>query len=578
MNGATAVAVVLADELARCGVIDIVVAPGARSGPLAQALFRQGARSSQRLHTRFDERTAGFLALGLAKRSGRPVVVVCTSGTATANLHPAVLEASHSHLPLVIMTADRPPEMRGTGASQTTDQIKLFGAAVKFFTDVGTPCLEESTPSANNYLRSLVCRAVASAADGPVHLNVPLREPLDFANPDDVDARFPGRPNGKCWIEIAPTVPPTLSRCRFAIPAAARGVVVVGDDVQDPAKVGAFAEAVGWPLLAEPQSNARTGPNAITTYRYLLAHPATRRRLMPDLVVCIGRPGISREVLALLRDVDELIVVDSHDDWADPTRSAHRVIRHLPTPEWPAADPSWLESWRAADQVAQTALDSFLDDASYGEPRLIRDILRHLPDDAMCVIGSSMPIRDAEVTMPPRRGLRVLCNRGLAGIDGTTSTAIGAAIAHQAAGGGNAYAIVGDLTFLHDLTGLIGSAGAAQPDLTIIVINNRGGGIFSLVEHTADTVGFDDLFGAAHTVDIASLAAGTGWQHTEVDDSAQLTAVLDGCGPRIVEVRTDRQANAKLHQRLSEHIGQALDWAGMQRAPRKPLKSERTTA
>ena len=573
MNGATAMAVVLADELARCGVTDIVVAPGARSGPLAQALFRQAARSCQRLHTRFDERTAGFLALGLAKRSRRAVVVVCTSGTATANLHPAVLEASHSHLPLVIMTADRPPEMRGTGASQTTDQIKLFGAAVRLFTDVGPPCLEESSPSANNYWRSLVCRAVASAADGPVHLNVPLREPLDFANPDDVDTHFPGRPGGKCWIEIAPPVPPTLCRYRFAVPPAARGVVVVGDDVEDPGAVAAFAEAVGWPLLAEPQSNARTGPNAITTYRYLLAHPPTRQRLMPELVVCVGRPGISREVQALLRDVDELIVVDPHDDWADPTRSAHRVIRHLPTSEWPAAQPSWLESWRAADQVAQTALDDFLDDSSFSEPGLIRDILRHTPDGALCVIGSSMPIRDAEVTMTPRRGLHVLCNRGLAGIDGTTSTAIGAAIAHRAAGGGKAYAIIGDLTFLHDLTGLIGGAGAEQPDLTIIVINNQGGGIFSLVGHTADTVGFDDLFGAPHTVDIASLAIGVGWRHNAIDSSPQLTATLEGGGPRIIEVRTDRRANAKLHQRLSDHIGQALDWAGRQRS-RKPPQTQ----
>jgi 2-succinyl-5-enolpyruvyl-6-hydroxy-3-cyclohexene-1-carboxylate synthase len=284
---------------------------------------------------------------------------------------------------------------------------------------------------------------------------------------------------------------------------------------------------------------------------------------MPELVVSVGRPGISREVQALLRDVAEHIVVDPHDDWADPTRSAHRRLRQLPTPEDGGGNTSWLRLWRAADQTAQTALDSFLDDSEFSEPRLVRDVLRHLPGDALCVIGSSMPIRDAEVTMPPRHDLRVLCNRGLAGIDGTTSTAIGAAIAHQAAGGGKAYAIVGDLTFLHDLTGLIGCPGARQADLTIIVVNNQGGGIFSLVGHTADAVGFDDLFAAPHTVDIASLAAGMGCPHDTVTSPAQLTASLAGAGPRILEVRTDRHVNAKLHQRLSDHIGRALDSGGI---------------
>jgi 2-succinyl-5-enolpyruvyl-6-hydroxy-3-cyclohexene-1-carboxylate synthase len=554
MNEATAMSLVLADEFARCGVADIVVAPGARTGPLAQALFAQSRRSGQRLHSRFDERAAGFLALGLAKRSGRPVVVVCTSGTATANLHPAVLEASHSHIPLIVLTADRPAEMRGTGASQTTDQVKLFGSAVRLFAEIGTPKVG-STPSANCYWRSLVCRAVASAATGPVHLNVPLREPLEFAPSDDAQARFPGRADGKPWVEIAAATLTAASPS--AILASARGVVVVGDDVHDVGAAIALAEAAGWPLLAEPQSGARSGPNAISTYRYLLSHHATRRRLMPELVVCVGRPGLSKEIQALLRDVSELIVVDPHGDWADPSRSAGKVLRHVPTPQG-RCDPAWLQLWRAAEQTAAAARDSFLDNSAFSEPRVVRDVLQQLPDDALCVIGSSMPIRDADVTMSSRRGLRVLCNRGLAGIDGTTSTAIGAAIAHQTAGGGKAYAIIGDLTFLHDLTGLLGGPHSLRPELTIVVINNEGGGIFSLVEHTADTVGFDELFATPHTVDIACLAAGAGWQHQRVTSPAELTAGLAEVGPRILEVRTDRHLNAKLHQRLSTHIGQAL--------------------
>jgi 2-succinyl-5-enolpyruvyl-6-hydroxy-3-cyclohexene-1-carboxylate synthase len=560
VNTATSLSVVLADEFARCGIRDIVFAPGARSGPLIQALHQRATLSGQRLHSHFDERAASFLALGLAKTSRRPVIVVCTSGTASANLHPAVLEASHSHLPVIVVTADRPPELRGTGASQTTDQIKLYGSAVRLFAEVGPICGENTTASsANSYWRSLVCRIVASAAHGPVHLNVALREPLTFSPSDDLPAQFPGRPNGRSWVDIVPSPSCAAAQLIAEIPTQSKGIVIVGDDIDDADAVVAFAEMAGWPVLAEPQSNARTGLNAITTYPYLLGHAATRQQLMPEVVVSIGRPGISREVLSLMHEVGDHVVVDPHTDWADPTRTAHKVVPTLPSPVGPPADASWLRRWRAADELARSALDDFLDDSDLNEPRLIRDILSHIPENALCFIGSSMPIRDAEITMPPGRGLRIICNRGLAGIDGNTSTAIGSALAHQAAGGGKAYAVMGDLTFLHDTTGLIGCAHSARPDLTLIVINNRGGGIFSLVAHTADAIGFDDLFAASHSVDIAQLAAATGWEHETVDTPSQLIASLDHRGPRILEVHTDRDANAELHQRLKRHIHQFLD-------------------
>lgn len=560
VNAATALSMVFADEFTRCGITDIVIAPGARCGPIVQALHRRAMMSGQRLHTHFDERAAGFLALGLAKRDRRPVVVVCTSGTASANLHPAVLEASHSHLPLIVLTADRPPELRGTGASQTTDQLKLYGSAVRLFVEVGLPCLSEDvTPSAESYWRSLVCRVVAAAARGPAHLNVALREPLNFTPCDDIDARFSGRPDGEPWVDIASTLHSATGPNTENIVAQSRGVVIVGDDAPDPDAAVAFAEAAGWPLLAEPHSNARKGIHAISTYRYLLGHAATRRRLMPDTVVSFGRPGISREVLALMRDVTEHIVVDPHHDWADPSRSAHRVVPYLTPPAGPPAHPCWLAQWRSAEKITRTALDSVLDDSGLNEPRLVRDILIHLPDNALCLIGPSMPIRNAETTMPPRHGLRIISNRGLAGIDGNTSTAIGAALAHQDSGGGPAYAIVGDLTFLHDASGLITCGRGARPDLTIIVINNQGGGIFSLVEHTADAIGFDDLFGTPHTVDIAGLAAATGWQHEEILKPSQLIASLHGHGPRILEVRTNRDTNAELHHRIKRHVAHVLD-------------------
>jgi 2-succinyl-5-enolpyruvyl-6-hydroxy-3-cyclohexene-1-carboxylate synthase len=563
MNSATCLSLVLADELARCGVKEIVVAPGGRSGPLAQALHHTAARAGQRLHTRFDERAAGFLALGLARATRQPVVVICTSGSAAANLHPAVLEACHSHIPIIVVTADRPPELRGTGASQVTDQVKLFGTAVQLFAEVGLPDTgngdKSPSPSANSYWRSLICRSVTAASRGPVHLNVPLREPLTFDAPNDFDARFPGRAGDRPWVDVARHQPAPAAPHGLGIPAGSRGVVIVGDDAPDAPGAVAFAEAAGWPLLAEPQSNARGGPNAMVTYRYLLGHPATRRRLMPEIVVTVGRAGVSREILALMSDVTEHIVVDPHLDWSDPTRTACTVLPEIPCPAGPAADPSWLADWRAADRVARAALNRFLDDSGQSEPRLIRDVLNHLPDDSLCFIGSSMPIRDAEVTMPELAGVRIVCNRGLAGIDGNISTAVGAALAHQAGGGGKAYAIMGDLTFLHDATGLIGCAGAAQPDLTLIVINNQGGGIFSLVGYTADAIGFDQLFATPHSVDIGGLAAATGWNYELIADPVRIIEMLNDQGPRIIEVQTDRQANAKLHQRVKQHINQLLD-------------------
>ena len=295
-----------------------------------------------------------FLALGLAKRSGRPVVVICTSGTATANLHPAVLEASHAHLPLVVLTADRPPEMRGTGASQATDQLKLFGSAVRLFTEVG-PSLDDSTPSANSYWRSLVCRAVAISADGPVHLNLSFREPLEFVLVDHMDARFPGRSDGKPWVESRR---PPRRRCRATwSPSLRQRVASLWSAMtRPPCCRSRFRRGRGLATACRAAEQRPAGTNAITAYRYLLGHPATRQRLQPELVVCVGRPGISREVQALLRDAPEMIVVDRQDDWADPTRAAHRLVHLLPTPDWPAAEPSRLRQWRDADRTAVAAM------------------------------------------------------------------------------------------------------------------------------------------------------------------------------------------------------------------------------
>lgn len=551
LTPAAALAAVLMDELSRCGIDEAVIAPGARSGPLAQAAF---AHDGLRHHVRFDERSAGFLALGLARGGGRPVPVLCTSGTAAANLHPAVLEAAHSHLPLIVLTADRPPELRGTGANQSTDQIKLYGNAVTFFAEVGTPELREGS---NAYWRTLVCRAVEASASGPVHLNIALRDPLGSAHTGELPPALAGRADGSRW-----TLPDEeADRARpAAFDTGRRGVVVAGDQIDDPSAVVGFAEAAGWPVLAEPHSNARYGPHAVSTYLDLLTHPATRAWLAPETVLSVGRPGLSREILALLGSGVPHTVVDPRPQWADPARTASRRLRTLPRAGTPAA-PDWLDAWRSADGIARTALDGLLDRSGLSEPRVVRDILRLIPDDSLCLIGASMPIRDADRTMWPRHGPGIVANRGLSGIDGAVSTAVGVALARQARRGGRTYAILGDLSLLHDVNGLMLGPLQRLPELTIVVINNNGGGIFSLVDHTSEAAGFEVLFGTPHNARMADLASAAAWPYSTAATPGELPALLAEPGPRVIEIRTDRTKNAELHRQMRRHLHTALDAA-----------------
>lgn len=544
MNPATALSRVLVDELARGGVTDAVLSPGSRSAPLALALAQE---RRVRLHVRIDERCAGFLAVGLAQISGRPVPVLCTSGSAAANLHPAVLEAAHSHLPLVVLTADRPPELRGTGANQATDQLKLYGEAARFF-EVGAP---EERPGMVRYWRSLAARALAAAVEGPVHLNFALREPLVGDDRDDWVEPLAGRADGQPWTSVikpAPAAHPLDD-------APECGVVVVGHGAGPAAAAAALllAEGHGWPVLSEPTGNARRGGNVITTYPLLLADPAFVAEHRPELAVTIGKPGLSRSLLAYLGTTARHVIVDAHRDWADPTRSADEAWPAVPPPPAGRRLTAWLAGWRSADAVARRAIDSVLDTAPVSEPRLARDLVAALPDGALLLAGSSRPVRDLEAYSAPRDGLLVVGNRGLSGIDGLVSTAVGAALAH----GGPAYALLGDLALLHDQGGLVLGPDELRPDLAIVVVNNDGGGIFSTLEQ-ADEPAFERVFGTPHGVDLGHLAAATATPYTAVSDLADLAVALKGQGIRIIEVRTLREDTAALHRRLQSAVGAAL--------------------
>jgi 2-succinyl-5-enolpyruvyl-6-hydroxy-3-cyclohexene-1-carboxylate synthase len=563
VNPSTAFATVFADELARCGVREAVIAPGSRSTPMAMAFHALDQAGRIRLHVRIDERAASFTALGMAKASRRPVAILCTSGTAAANFHPAVIEASESGVPLLVLTADRPPELRGAGASQTIDQVKLYGDAVRWYADPGVP---ERRAGAAGAWRSLACQAFAQSAGaagtfpGPVHVNLPFREPLvpdttAALEPDSADwpESLEGRPGGAPWTRIATAG--TLSQ-PLVLPWTERGVVVCGDGDYDAAALLALAEQAGWPVLAEPSSNARRGPNALTAYQYLLASPEFMAGHQPDVIISAGRPGLSRPQSALLRAscARHVVIAQGPGHWADQARMATDVAAsvELTGVPVPSATRPWLASWQRADAVALQAVDEILDAGdSLTEPRLARDLLRAIPDGSLLWVGSSMPIRDVDNSkMRAGTGVRVLCSRGASGIDGTTSSAIGAALVHH----GPAFALVGDLTLVHDMPGLAIGPAEPRPDLCIIVANNDGGGIFSTLEPASFPGSFERVFGTAHGADLEQLAGAFGISYIRADgpdDLAKAVAeTVPGTGIRVVEVRTDREVSAALRTRL----------------------------
>jgi 2-succinyl-5-enolpyruvyl-6-hydroxy-3-cyclohexene-1-carboxylate synthase len=567
VNPSTAFGLVFTDELARCGLREVVVAPGSRSTPLAMAFYDLERAGRVRLHVRVDERSASFTALGLAKASRRPVAVLCTSGTAAANFHPAVIEAGESGVPLLVLTADRPPELRDTGASQTVDQVKLYGGAVRWYAEPGVP---EKAPGMAAYWRSLACQAWAQAVGaagtfpGPVHLNLPFRDPLlpgAPASPPPAPPEWPepldGRPGGEPWTRVGGAV----TAAPLDLAWAERGIVVCGDGDYDAAALVRLAERAGWPVLAEPSSGARRGPNALAGYQYLLASPEFMAVRRPEVIVSAGRPGLSRpqsSLVGLARSggapVRHVVVTQGPGRWADPQRAATDVAAgiRLTAPPGDAPGGAWLADWRRADAAAVRAADAVLErEETLTEPALARELLAALPENALLWAGNSLSVRDIDLVMTPRADVRVLASRGASGIDGTASTAAGAALAHAAAHpGAQAFALIGDLAFLHDAAGLAIGPAEPRPDLCLVVVNNDGGGIFEALEQAAFTGVFERMFGTPHGASVELLAAAFGIPYTLVEQPGELGKAVSGTGPRVVEARTGRAANASLRARM----------------------------
>lgn len=565
-----AFATTLVDEWARAGVTDAVVAPGSRSAPLALALARD---DRVRVHVVVDERSAAFFALGLGRETRRPAVVCCTSGTAGAHFHPAVLEADLAGVPMLVCTANRPPELLDTGAGQTVDQHHLFGRAVRWFAAPGPPA---AIDGANAVWRSVAARSVAETLGppaGPVHLDLAFREPLVAEGPIEIEA---GRAGGAPWTPstaAARVLPPaTVHALAERLGAVERGLVVAGwGAAVAPATAIALAQRLGWPVLADPISGLREGPHAISTYDPLLRVAPFADAHRPELVLRVGAPLTSKVTTAWLDPSIEQIAIDPDGRWLDPHRATSERLAVDAEPlllslvEQLAGAPresEWLASWRAAELAARRAIDAQLDaDDEPSDARVARDVFGAVPDGGALLVASSMPVRELEWFAAPRKGLRVHANRGVNGIDGLVSTALGIASARA---GRPTVALLGDLAWLHDSNGLLAARAVAETRgaLTFVVVDNAGGGIFHFLP-AGLTPEREQLFTTPQAVDGVALGRAYGVEVELVDRSSDIAprvhdAVTAG-GVRAVVVRTDR------HRAVAQH---AEIWATVARSSR----------
>lgn len=581
MNPSTALGRVLIDELARCGVTDIVLAPGSRNAPLAFALQLADGEGLVRLHVRIDERSAGFLALGLAKSNGIAAVVT-TSGTAVANLHPAVLEADYAGIPLVVLSADRPAEVRGVGANQTVDQSGIFGGSTRLFHEIATP---DHRTGQVGYWRATLSRAVwaargrVSGNPGPVQLNLPLREPLVPDGDSTWLEPLDGRRDGGSWTDVAwgggdvpaiadaPEPPEGLGLGREGSAAGEpstlegppRTLVIIGD--APPLVRGeamAAAERAGWPVLAEPGPRAG-GAEVIDCGPLVAGSDEWLAGNVPDRVLMVGRPTLSRSVNRLLSGaIAPVEAVAAKPEWADPGHAVQRLYppHALASIVGQSGDPAFLAAWRKAGERARVAVGSVLDQAPPIGLTATRGIVDAIAPEAMLYLGSSSIARDVDL-VGGRLPAVVYANRGVAGIDGTVSSAVGAALGHR---GVPAYAVVGDLTFLHDSNGLIIGPDEPRPDLCIVVVNDNGGGIFSLLEQGAPehAARFERIFGTPHGTDLAKLCEATGVPY-ERARLANLPRVLASrSGLRVVEIPVRRDKHRAVHADLRAAVASAL--------------------
>ncbi|EFO80073.1 hypothetical protein OSCT_2064 [Oscillochloris trichoides DG-6] len=565
----------LIDGLVRGGAADLVISPGSRSTPLALAAARH---PQARIWMHYDERSAGFFALGMARARRAPVVLLCTSGTAAANYWPAVAEAHLARVPLILLTADRPHELRDNGAPQTIDQVAMYAGNTRWASD-----LPEPTEGLLPYVQSLVARAIAAARGapaGPVHLNCPLREPL-LPDRSCLESLF-ADPSPLPQVQVAPRRADAQQIADLAalLQTAERGLIVCGPQ-DDPALAPAaaqLAERLGWPLLADPISQVRCGSHVhelvIGGYDAFLRDERFAARYRPDLVLRLGAMPTAKPLLQFLTRSPQprQIVVDGGAGWREPTSLA---VQHLFADEidlclrlaaaLPASQPDpWSAAWVEAERLTQTVIAEHLrGQEQISEPGIFAQLARILPANATLFAANSMPIRDLDTFFPPSETpLRLLGNRGANGIDGLTSTALGLA----AGGYGPVVFVTGDLSFFHDSNGLL-AAKLHALSATIVLINNDGGGIFSFLPQASESDQFETLFGTPHGLQFEPLAACYGANYTRAENWATfrhgVLRGVDGAGLHIVEVRTERTRNVHDHRAIWPLVVERLERAGL---------------
>ncbi len=561
----------LVDEWVRAGVVHFVVSPGSRSTPLALAI---AADQRAQLRVVLDERSAAFVAIGIARATSRCAVLLCTSGTAAVEFHAAVVEADLDHVPLIVCTADRPPELHGIGAAQTVVQQGLYGGSTRWACDPGVPSAATMSTWRSISSRCVLAAETSVRGPGPVHLNLAFREPLV-----GVVAALPAsRPEGRGW-HVGRGRKTHLSAVEIEAMATylsgRRGVLVVGALGGDPDAVHSLAWRLGWPVLADMRSGSRIeSQHTIAFADLILRDVDVARQLRPDVVLRLGAPWASKVVGQWLADVADDVLVDPFDSWLDPNRACAVHITTDPSSlchrlsECDTLQPApegWLATWRGLDDLAGPAVTQTLDTNANGpllEPVVARTLYSTLAPDAHLVVSSSMPVRDLEWFGELRTGVTVHANRGANGIDGVVSTVLGVAIG---AANSPVVGLLGDLAFLHDASGLV-TASSLGIGVTFVVVDNGGGGIFEFLPQAQrlDRGAFELLFGTGQNVDIVALSQALGFDAIEVSGREELAAALRvvPVGPRVIVIRTDRVANVGVHNEIYAAVSRAMATRG----------------
>ena len=544
----------LVDEFIRQGIEHAVVAPGSRSTPLAIAIANRAELS---LHIFHDERSASFAALGIGLSSGKPAILLCTSGTAATHFHGAVVEAHQANVPMIVCTADRPPELRDVGAPQTINQTQLFGSSVRWFHDPGVP----SRDAAHTW-RSLAARSVQASMlvghPGPVHLNLPFREPLVGQVVD-----MP-KPRDKKWstkIESLSVDSDVIREVTSRI-SGKQGVIIAGRGASRDVLI--LAEALGWPVLADPRSGVREcHPLVVIGFDSILRSERFVHAVSPDVVLRIGETPASKVLAQWVNNSNaEVVQIRAWHNVSDPDHhvaltavgDVNQIVLGAAS-QVQRCQESWLPYWSRAEVAAQSVLTDWTQQ-HMSEPTVARTVTDHLEVGSYLVVSSSMPIRDVEWFGTVTPGVEVLSNRGTNGIDGVVSTAVGVALAT----GATVTLLIGDIACIHDSNGLWGLMNR-DVDVRIVVTNNDGGSIFSflpqasIVSHEV----FETLYGTPHGVSFSHLAAAHGVPHTSVDTAADLIAAMSQKGPRLIEVPLDRSVNVDQHNDVNEAVVKAVD-------------------